>query len=94
MNLLASNREKMLSLVSAWQKSGQTKKDFCLQQGLKVCTLSYWVKRSSEQERQNGFKEIRSHISQADKIEVIYLNGVKVSADGDLSLIAKLIHIY
>lgn len=84
----------MLSLVAQWQASGQTQKDFCFSHGIKVCTLGYWIKRSSEQEKPDGFTEIRPSMDLAMKIEVIYPNGVRVSADGDLSLIAKLIHIY
>lgn len=93
MNISESKRDKMLSLVAQWRESGETQKDFCFFHGIKVCTLGYWIKRSSGQENQ-GFTEIRPIIDQARKIEVIYPNGVRVSTDGDLSLIAKLIHIY
>ena len=84
----------MLSLVSQWRESGQTQKDFCFFHGIKVCTLGYWIKRSSEQDEKGGFTEIRSTLAQGGKIEVIYPNGVRISTDGDFSLIAKLIHIY
>lgn len=94
MNLLESKREKMLSLVAQWRESGQTQKDFCSFHGIKVCTLSYWVKRSSAQDEQSGFTEIPPTMTQTGKIEVIYPNGVRVSTDGDLSVIAQLIHIY
>ena len=93
MNLLESKREKMFSLVAQWRESGQTQKDFCFFQGIKVCTLGYWIKRSSEQS-QGGFTEIRPTMDQKRKIEVIYPNGVRICIDGDLSLVAKLIHIY
>lgn len=94
MNLAENKREKMFSLVSQWRESGATQKDFCLSHGIKVCTLGYWIKRSLEQGSQVGFTEIRPSIDPRRKIEVIYPNGVRVSTDGDLSLIAKLIHIY
>ncbi|WP_140937647.1 IS66 family insertion sequence element accessory protein TnpA [Sphingobacterium lumbrici] len=84
----------MLSLVAQWRQSGQTQKEFCSFHGIKVCTLGYWIKRSSEQEDQGRFTEIRPSMDQKRKIEVIYPNGVRVSTDGDLSLITKLIHIY
>ncbi|MGJ1312227.1 IS66 family insertion sequence element accessory protein TnpA [Sphingobacterium lactis] len=48
MNLLESKREKMLSLVAQWGESGLSQKDFCSFHGIKVCTLSYWIKKSSE----------------------------------------------
>lgn len=94
MNLSESKRDKMLSVVAQWRESGQTQKDFCSFHGIKVCTLGYWVKRSSEQDEQSGFTEIHPSTAQTGKIEIIYPNGVRVSTDGDLSLIAKLIHIY
>ena len=83
----------MLSLVAQWRESGQTQKDFCIFHGIKVCTLGYWIKRSSVRDGKGGFTEIRSMV-QGGKIEVIYPNGVRISTDGDLSLIAKLVHIY
>ena len=84
----------MLSLVAQWRQSGQTQKEFCLVHGIKVCTLGYWIKRSSEQAVQGGFTEIRPSMDQKRKMEVIYPNGVRICTDGDLSLIAKLLHIY
>lgn len=93
MNLIESKRDKMLSLVAQWRQSGQTQKDFCLLHGTKVCTLGYWIKRSSEQSDEGGFTELLPSPDQR-KIEVIYPNGVRICADGDLSLIAKLLHIY
>ena len=94
MNLLESKREKMLSLVAHWRESGQSQKDFCSFHGIKVCTLGYWIKKSSEQGEQGGFTEICSTMIESGKIEVIYPNGVRISTVGDLSLVAKLIHIY
>lgn len=85
----------MFSLVAQWRESGQTQKDFCSFHGIKVCTLGYWIKRSSEQDEQGGFTEIRpTAMVHTGKIEIIYPNGVRVSTDGELSLVAKLIHIY
>jgi hypothetical protein len=94
MNLLESKRDKMLSLVSQWRESGQTQKDFCSFHGIKLCMLGYWIKRSSEQSVPGGFTEIRPSMDQKRKIEVIYPNGVRICADEDLLLIAKLLHIY
>jgi hypothetical protein len=94
MDLLASKREKMFSLVAQWRESGQTRKDFCSCHGIKVCMLGYWIRRSSGHETQGEFTEIRPDVDQAEKIEVIYPNGVRISTVADLSLIAHLLHIY
>lgn len=84
----------MFALVEQWRSSGQTQKDFCSFHGLKVCTLAYWIRRSLEQQTGSCFKEIVPEGNALGQIEVIYPNGVRVSTKGDLSFIAKLIHLY
>jgi len=70
MNLLESKCEKMLSLLAQWGESGLSQKEFCSFHGIKVCTLSYWIKKSSEQVEQGGFTEIRSSMVESGNIEV------------------------
>lgn len=85
----------MLALVEQWRQSGQSRKDFSLFHGIKSCTLGYWIKRSEEQDYEgSGFKEILPSSNSPQRVEIIYPNGIKVCTDGDLSLIARLIHIY
>jgi len=85
----------MLALVEQFRQSGQSRKDFCLFHGIKSCTLGYWIKRSEEQDYDgSGFKEILPASNLSQRIEIIYPNGIKIFTDRDLSLIAKLIHIY
>ncbi|WP_425500402.1 IS66 family insertion sequence element accessory protein TnpA [Sphingobacterium humi] len=94
MNLSISKRERMLSLVDQWRRSGQTRKDFCLSHGLKVCTLGYWIKRNDEQNSDPGFKEVLLAPQPSGRIEIVYPNGVKINAGGDLNMISRLIHLY
>lgn len=84
----------MLALVEQWRDSGQSRKEFCQLHGIKVSTLSYWIKKIENPVNGIGFKQILPSQVSSGRIDIIYPNGVKVSADGDLSLIAKLIHIY
>ena len=84
----------MLALVEQWQDSGQSRKDFCQLHDIKVSTLSYWIKKSEEQIGGIGFKQILPSQVSSGRIDIIYPNGVRVSTDGDLSLLARLIHIY
>ena len=89
----------MLALVEQWRDSGQSQKEFCSLQGIKFSTFCYWIRRSKEQHKGTGFKQILpSQVSSGHidirHIDIIYPNGVKVSTDGDLSLIAKLVHLY
>ncbi len=83
----------MLALVEQWRDSGQSRKYFCHLHGIKVSTLSYWVKKSEEQNNGVGFTQLLPSQVSSGRVDIIYPNGVKVSADGDLSLISKLIHI-
>jgi len=95
MNFTLNKRERMLVLVEQWRQSGQNRKDFCLIHGIKSCTLGRWIKRSDEQDYDgSGFKEILPTSNPSQRIEIIYPNGIKICTDGDLSLIARLIHIY
>ena len=84
----------MLALVEQWRDSGQSQKEFCSLQGIKFSTFCYWIRRSKEQPKEAGFKQILPSQVSSGRIDIFYPNGVKVSADGDLSLIAKLIHLY
>ena len=84
----------MLSLVAQWRQSNQTQKDFCLFHGLKLCTLSYWIKRSQEQNNGPEFKEILPYSEASNRVEILYPNGVKINVKSDLALIGKLIQLY
>lgn len=85
----------MLALVAQWRGSGQTQKEFCSIHGLKVCTLAYWVRRSKEAAGSPGFRELCPGPSlSSEHIEIVYPNGVRVQTRVDLSLVAKLIHLY
>ncbi|SEO00226.1 hypothetical protein SAMN05216436_12834 [bacterium A37T11] len=47
--------EKMMSLVSQWQESGQSQRKFCLSQGVTLGKFSYWVAKSKEDFQGDGF---------------------------------------
>ena len=84
----------MFALVEQWRDSGQSRKDFCQLHGIKVSTLSYWIRKSEDRSTGTGFRQILPSQVPSGRVDIIYPNGVKVSANGDLSLVAGLIHIY
>lgn len=94
MNILESKRAQMLSLVEQWRNSGQSQKEFCQFQGIKLSTLAHWIRISKEARVSSGFVEVFPTGKAIQKIEVIYPNGVKVNASVDLALVSKLIHLY
>ena len=44
-------REEMLGMVKLWRTGGETKKSFCLEQGLNIHTFTYWVEKLEREKR-------------------------------------------
>ena len=63
----------MLALVEQWRDSGQSRKDFCHLHGIKVSTLSYWVKKSEEQNNGVGFTQLLPSQVSSGRVDIIYL---------------------
>ena len=74
---------EMFPLVEQWLESGERQLDFCARHGLKVCVLSYWLKkyRSQSRSKSEGFVPISVRNTNSLEIEVCYPNGVKIRAD-------------
>ena len=94
---------KMFELVEVWRTSGQTRKQFSANHGLKVAKLIYWIARKNRHDRQieqsepGGFVALSPTGSneQAPKMVVSYPNGVKLEvAQPDEHLIARLIKLW
>ncbi|MVZ63828.1 hypothetical protein GQF63_17525 [Sphingobacterium humi] len=56
--------------------------------------MGYWIKRNDEQNSDPGFKEVLLAPQPSGRIEIVYPNGVKINAGGDLNMISRLIHLY
>jgi len=87
-NTTTSRRQQMFDLVESCHASGLTRKQFCLQQGIKLSLFYYWQKRyRQEQSSDAGFLpvQIGGH-SGAGDIEIIYPNGVQVRLGRGVSL--------
>jgi hypothetical protein len=46
--------EFMLSRVESWKQSGLSQQAYCDQAGIKLGTFSYWIRKSKNEEAQNG----------------------------------------
>ena len=75
--------DRMLGLVEQWIQSGQSQKDFALQQEIKLATLAYWVKKHKQhQQALNGFSRIE--LSEAPsaqrlaRLEIMLADGMVV----------------
>lgn len=73
----------MLGLVEQWMQSGRSQKEFVRQQGIKLATFAYWVKKHKQHhETLNGFARIElSDIPPAQrlaKLEIALADGMVV----------------
>ena len=89
--------EEMFALVEEWEESGQTQKVFCQEQGVKVGTFAYWLrKKRQERESTGGFLPVRvRQDSGVEPVEVIYPNGVRMRvSQTDPEVISGLVRLW
>lgn len=84
----------MLSMISEWQRSGKSKKTYCLENGINEATFYYWFSRSKENGSATGSFITIGKSDRDSAIEVIYPNGVRIKVDTDLGLLSRLIRLY
>jgi transposase-like protein len=90
-------QEKMFNLVEDFYRSGKSQKDFCLEQGLKTSTFSYWIKKKRKSSESGGtFLKIETSAPVSEEIvEIFYPNGVRLrTTQKDFSVISALIRLY
>jgi hypothetical protein len=61
--------------ITAWRQSGQSQKDYCRTQKLKISTLGYWQTRLS---REKGFIEIPIKIESQSTIDIVIKDTIKI----------------
>ena len=89
-------KEFMLSQVESWKQSGLAQRAYCLQEGIKLPTFSYWVQKSKNEVAQSGgFIALKKDdVAVQNKYEILYPNGVIVRLDtasvGELSALVNL----
>lgn len=83
----------MLSMITDWQQSGKSKKQYCLEKGIREATFYYWFARSREQPSTGSFIRV-DNVPATAQIEIIYPNGVRLHVQNDPGLIAQLIRLY
>ena len=94
MNNLKEKRSAMSAMIEDWRSSGKSKKEYCLEKGIKESKFYYWYARLHETETAAvGFIPIQKR-SAVKEIEVFYPNGVKLKVDLDLLLLSRLIRLY
>ena len=86
----------MLRMVSDWERSGRSKKQYCRENGIAYSKFRYWSARSREGLTGPVGSVALERPPVKEGIEVIYPNGVRLGlrAGGDLGLLSRLIHLY
>lgn len=95
MNNLEEKRERMLSMIADWHRSGKSKKAYCAENGINEATFYYWFSRSKENDTagRGSFITIDKARGKSD-VEIIYPNGVRIKIENDVALVSQLIRLY
>lgn len=72
-------KEQMEEIYVQWQKSGQSRKDFCKEHHIAHSTFCYWIKRFTPGSKSSGFTEITLKPSEAGLFEVVFPSGTRLA---------------
>ncbi len=86
-----ANQERMEAMVTSYQSSGLTQREFCLQERIKLPTFSYWYRKvcAKTESMTSGFTEVTAPVDAAG-LEVVFPNGVIIRGIQDLTIIHQL----
>lgn len=91
---IQEKRALMESMIADWQRSGKSKKAYCVEKGINEAKFYYWISRSKESASFSETFIAVDKVSKESAIEIIYPNGVRIKAAKDLGLLSQLIHLY
>jgi hypothetical protein len=102
------SKEEMYVAIEIWQESGVTQAEFCDRENIPVSSFYHWVKKYNQEremislylEQYPGFIPVKvsppvnSVNEDADRIEISFPNGVRLSFPGetDINQLKKLIN--
>lgn len=86
--------EEMYPIVETWLQSGQSQKQFCEEQGIKMHLLNYWVRHYRDQRDVESSSPVQEFIPVDLKegnelnsvVELIYPNGIRLRFGQGVSL--------
>lgn len=86
MNNLEEKRERMLSMIADWHRSGKSKKAYCAENGINEATFYYWFSHIKENDTaaRGSFITIEKVPRKSD-VEIIYPNGVRIKVSARLT---------
>lgn len=98
---MTKKAERMYALVRGWDKSQQSKADYCEAVSINIHTFTYWVQKYKEVEGQSEAPKFIPLTVESSKpivspgLELSYPNGVRllVNSQADVELLQALIKI-
>jgi pyridoxine 5'-phosphate synthase PdxJ len=91
-----SKQESMQNIIERFVSSGESRRSFCLKEGINYHTLKYWQhKLRTSQERESSFVRIEkpTETNCLLGLELEFPNGVKIRNVNSLALIGQLISL-
>ncbi|MDH5400442.1 MAG: hypothetical protein OEX02_19970 [Cyclobacteriaceae bacterium] len=94
-----TKKERQYELIGQWEQSGLTQQEFCENEGISLAAFGYWrTKYLAEQRSEGGPSDgfVPMKVSQGERLEVCYPNGVsiKLPASTSPSQLRSLISLY
>lgn len=74
--------DRMYPLVEEWLEGNGSQRAFCHQQGIRLSTFYYWVKKYRNERHPSGFVPLEVTSDGNSGVEVIYPNGVMIRFGG------------
>lgn len=89
--MIRKTAAEMLPILKAYANYSGTKKDFCLEHGIKLHVLNYWLQKSRKTKKPVANKFIPLQVEKpkanaASSIELYYPNGLRLVLPTDTSL--------
>ena len=78
-----TTKESRLAHIQTWEKSGLTKQEYCVKNGLKYATFISWFKKEKVQTAGGKFIVLPA-VSSQDVLTIQFPNGIKISYTGSL----------
>ena len=93
-----SKQSEMYKQIADWRSSGLSQKAYCQEQGIKLATFSYWIKKQKDEQtsqNQEGFIPLKA-ASKNESYRIVYPNGVVLEASkgSSLSELQQLIQLF
>ena len=78
MSKVSKRKDSGIAMVKAWQRSGKTQREFCLQNGIAYHSFHYWYKCFRDQAPCASFVPLQIDPAVSGLVEMILADGKRV----------------